>query len=221
MHDRPLRLAHRGDWRGAPENTLAAFMAALAIPGCDGLELDVRRSADGVFVIHHDATLERVHGRPERVDALSAAALGALGVLTLADALLAFGRKAFLDVELKGDPGPDVVGVLAAGRGPGLTNAAVSSFDPAALERVANLAPAWPRWLNSDRLDATTVATAVELRCRAVAVQWRAIDARSVGLARAAGLEVAAWTVRRRPTYERLTRLGLLAICVEAAALEG
>jgi glycerophosphoryl diester phosphodiesterase len=102
-----------------------------------------------------------------------------------------------------------------------LTNAAVSSFDPAALERVAHLAPAWPRWLNSDRLDASTVATAVELRCRAVAVQWRAIDVRSVGLARAAGLEVAAWTVRRRPTYERLARLGLLAICVEAAALEG
>jgi glycerophosphoryl diester phosphodiesterase len=196
-------------------------MAALAIPGCDGLELDVRRSADGILVIHHDATLERIHGRPERVDALSAAALGTLGVLTLADALLAFGRRAFLDIELKGDPGPDVVGVLAAGRGPGLVNAAVSSFDPAALERIANLAPTWPRWFNSDRLDDSTVATAVELGCRAVAVQWRALNRDSVQLARAAGLEVAAWTVRRRSTYERLARLGVMAICVEAAALEG
>lgn len=216
-----MRLAHRGDWRGAPENTLGAFMAALAIPGCDGLELDVRRSADGVLVIHHDATLERVHGRPERVDALNADALGELGVLILADALLAFGRHAFLDIELKGDPGPDVVGVLAAGRGPGLTNAVVSSFEPAALERVAHLAPAWPRWLNSEHLDASAIATAVELGCRAIAAHWRAIDARSVAAARAAGLDVAAWTVRRRPTYDRLARLGLLAICVEAAALEG
>lgn len=216
-----MRLAHRGDWRGAPENTLGAFMAALAIPGCDGLELDVRRSADGVLVIHHDATLERVHGRPERVDALNADALGELGVLILADALLAFGRHAFLDIELKGDPGPDVVGVLAAGRGPGLTNAVVSSFEPAALERVAHLAPAWPRWLNSEHLDASAITTAVELGCRAIAAHWRAIDARSVAAARAAGLDVAAWTVRRRPTYDRLARLGLLAICVEAAALEG
>ena len=100
MAVRPLRLAHRGDWRGVPENTLAAFAAALAIPGCDGLELDVQRSADGVLVIHHDATLERVHGRPERVDALSVAALGAIGVPTLADTLRAVGRRAFLDIEL-------------------------------------------------------------------------------------------------------------------------
>ena len=42
---RTLRLAHRGDWRRAPENTLAAFLAALAVPGCDGLEFDVRAVA--------------------------------------------------------------------------------------------------------------------------------------------------------------------------------
>ena len=134
---RPLRLAHRGDWRAAPENTLAAFTAALAIPACDGLELDVRRSADGALVVYHDETLQRVHGRPDRVDALTVDALDALGIPTLADILLAVGRRVFLDIELKVDPRPDVAGVLAAGRGPGLTAAIVSSFDPVALERVA------------------------------------------------------------------------------------
>jgi glycerophosphoryl diester phosphodiesterase len=39
--------------------------------------------------------------------------------------------------------------------------------------------------------------------------------------ARDAGLEVAAWTVRRRATYRRLERLGVVAICAEAAALDG
>ena len=39
--------------------------------------------------------------------------------------------------------------------------------------------------------------------------------------AREAELEVAAWTVRRRATYARLERLGVVAICVEAAALDG
>ena len=138
---RTLRLAHRGDWRGAPENSLAAFTAALAVPACDGLEFDVRASSDGVPVINHDATLARVHGRPERVDALTAAALGALGVPTLAEVLATVGRRVFLDVELKGDPGAAVVGVLAAGRGPALEHAVVSSFERAALERVARLAP--------------------------------------------------------------------------------
>ena len=36
-----------------------------------------------------------------------------------------------------------------------------------------------------------------------------------------AGLDVAAWTVRRRTTYGRLQRLGVIAACVEAAALDG
>ena len=43
----------------------------------------------------------------------------------------------------------------------------------------------------------------------------------SLARARAAGLEVAAWTVRRRATAERLARLGVVATCVEAAALDG
>ncbi|MEA2619718.1 MAG: glycerophosphoryl diester phosphodiesterase, partial [Chloroflexota bacterium] len=109
MAVRTLRLAHRGDWRRAPENTLAAFQAALSIPACDGLEFDVRLSADGVPVIYHDATLERVHGRSEWVETLPASALGALGVPTLATVLATVGRRPFLDVELKVDAGPAAV----------------------------------------------------------------------------------------------------------------
>ena len=221
MVTRTLRLAHRGDWRRAPENSLAAFVAALAVPACDGLEFDVRLAADGVPVINHDATLERVHGRPERVDALPAGALAEFGVPTLADLLAAVGRRPFLDVELKGDPGPTIVEVLAAGRGPALANAVVSSFDRVALERMAHLAPTWPRWLNAESLDAATIAAALDLGCRAVAVEWHALDRRSVGLARAAGLDVASYTVRRRSTYARLEGLGVVAICVEAGALDG
>ena len=218
---RTLRLAHRGDARHAPENTITAFLAALAVPACDGLEFDVRASADGIPVINHDATLERIHGRPDGVDALPARALADLGIPTLAAVLAAVGRRPFLDVELKGDPGPGVVEVLAAGRGPGLMNAVVSSFTPAALERVARLAPGWPLWFNTDTLDARTIAEAKALRCRGVAVQWRALDPRSARLAQAAGLEIAAWTVRRRATFDRLGRLGVIAVCVEAAGLDG
>jgi glycerophosphoryl diester phosphodiesterase len=219
--DRPLRLAHRGDWRRATENTIPALLAGLAVPGCDGLEFDVRGAADGVPVLAHDVTLARVFGRPERMDGLTADALGDIGLTTLEDALAAVGRRAFLDVELKVDLGRAAVEILAAHRGPALERAVVSSFDPAALETVGRLAPGWRRWLNTHTLDAATVANAVSLGCQGVSVQWRALDRRSVALARAADLEVAAWTVRRRPTYDRLTRLGVIAICAEAAALDG
>ena len=178
-------------------------------------------SSDRIPVINHDATLERVHGRPERVDALTAAELGKLGVPTLREVLATVGRRAFLDVELKGDPGGAVIEVLAAGRGPALENAVVSSFERAALDRVARLAPSWPRWLNAPWLSPAALRTAKELGCRAVALDWRAIDEPTMETARAAGLDVVAYTVRRRSTYDRLARLGVIAICAEAAALDG
>jgi len=217
---RTLRLAHRGDWRNATENTLAAFEAALAVPACDGLEFDVRVAADGVPVVCHDETLLRTHGRPDRVDGMSAAALFDLGVPTLEDVLRIAGRRPFLDVELKIDPGPAAIEVLASGRGPELHNAVVSSFDHAALEAVARRAPTWPRWLNTATLDGAAVATATALGCRGVSVEWHALDTDTLGLAREAGLEVAAWSVRRRSTFDRLERLGVIAVCVEGAALD-
>jgi glycerophosphoryl diester phosphodiesterase len=65
------------------------------------------------------------------------------------------------------------------------------------------------------------VALALELGCRGIAAEWTHLDERAMDRARGAGLEVAAWTVRRRPTAARLDRLGVAAICVEAAALDG
>ncbi|MBI3048863.1 MAG: glycerophosphodiester phosphodiesterase [Acidobacteria bacterium] len=57
-YSRPLVFAHRGGCALGPENTLAAFDLGLAA-GADGLELDVHLSADGIPVVHHDATLDR------------------------------------------------------------------------------------------------------------------------------------------------------------------
>jgi glycerophosphoryl diester phosphodiesterase len=53
MADRPLVLAHRGASRRAPENTIEAFRVARDL-GADGVELDVRRTRDGVLVLSHD-----------------------------------------------------------------------------------------------------------------------------------------------------------------------
>jgi glycerophosphoryl diester phosphodiesterase len=57
MAARPLVLAHRGACRRAPENTLEAFRVAREL-GADGVELDVRRTRDGVLVVSHDPVIE-------------------------------------------------------------------------------------------------------------------------------------------------------------------
>src|SRR5580704_13083449 len=51
----PLVIAHRGASHDAPQNTPAAFEAAIGL-GADAVELDVRRTADGVLVVHHNAS---------------------------------------------------------------------------------------------------------------------------------------------------------------------
>jgi glycerophosphoryl diester phosphodiesterase len=216
-----LRLAHRGDWRVAPENSLAAMRAALAIGRCDGLEFDVRGSREGIPILLHDETLDRVQGRPGRPEAMSVEALAAAGIPTLAEVLAAVGARPFLDVELKGEPVPAVVSVLGGARGEALERTVVSSFEAATLSWVGAIRPAWPRWLNAGDLAPATIATAADLGCRGLSVDWRAIDSAGMARASAAGLEVAAWTVRRRATAARLERLGVVAICVEAAALDG
>lgn len=50
--------AHRGASGDAPENTMSAFRLAEQV-GADGIELDVRLTADGVPMVLHDDTLDR------------------------------------------------------------------------------------------------------------------------------------------------------------------
>jgi glycerophosphoryl diester phosphodiesterase len=67
---KPLIIGHRGAAAVAPENTLAAFEAAIRA-GADGVEFDVRLSRDGVPVVIHDNSLYRTGGVRRRVDELT------------------------------------------------------------------------------------------------------------------------------------------------------
>jgi glycerophosphoryl diester phosphodiesterase len=58
----PAIIGHRGAAVEAPENSLAALDLAMSL-GADALELDVRRSADGVLVVIHDPDLHRTSDR--------------------------------------------------------------------------------------------------------------------------------------------------------------
>ena len=217
-----LRLAHRGDWRHVPENSIPAFRAAMAVPGCDGIELDVRLSGEGTPVVIHDETLARVQRLPGRVRDLDDAALEAAGVPTLASTLSAVPADAFVDVELKGDDhGPPTAAVLLAARGDAPARAVVSSFDPPSLVTMRELLPDWPRWLNADDLAPETLSLALGLGCVAVSIRWQAVTPETMRRTREAGIEVAAWTVRRTATADRLERLGVVACCVEGPALDG
>ena len=51
-------IAHRGDWRNFPENSLEAMNSAIEM-GVDIVEIDIHRTADGELVVCHDRTINR------------------------------------------------------------------------------------------------------------------------------------------------------------------
>jgi glycerophosphoryl diester phosphodiesterase len=59
----PRLYAHRGASAEAPENTLPAFVRALAIPHVNALELDVHLTRDGHPIVSHDPTARRMANR--------------------------------------------------------------------------------------------------------------------------------------------------------------
>ncbi|HEX2171924.1 MAG TPA: glycerophosphodiester phosphodiesterase [Dehalococcoidia bacterium] len=190
-------LGHRGARRAWPENTLDALRAALDA-GADGVEFDVHLTRDGVAVLHHDPTLERMTGRSDRIADLAWSDLRALTepsaapVVALADVLTALGPDTTLDIEIKA-PGAERVAADLLQSHPQPERVALSSFDPAILASLRALGSPITRWLNSPELSPATIDRAVKLEVTAIVVPVEEVTPRGARLAQAAGLRVGCW----------------------------
>jgi glycerophosphoryl diester phosphodiesterase len=101
-------IAHRGDSSSAPENTIAAFDAAVAA-GSDLIEIDVRIASDGVPVIIHDGSALRTTGIAADVALTSSDALGAADAGSWFDPGFAGARvPTFTEVAEWGAAHPDI-----------------------------------------------------------------------------------------------------------------
>lgn len=82
--DAPVMIvSHRGYWRGAPENSLAAIDLAIR-KGADVVEIDLQRTSDGHLVLMHDANVNRM---TNGTGAIANMTLAQLKQLRLKDAL--------------------------------------------------------------------------------------------------------------------------------------
>lgn len=147
-------IAHRGQWTSGParpENSLAAFDEA-AENGF-AVELDVHHTKDGVVVVVHDEELETVTDEPGLIGELTLTEVkqrrllgGAETIPTLEEALALIGGRVPVFVEIKNDGEvgaleDDVAAELQRYDG----DAAVMSFNPYSLARIASAAPELPR----------------------------------------------------------------------------
>lgn len=207
-----IPLAHRGlHGDGVPENSLAAFAAAR--DAGVGVELDVRLSADGVPVVVHDRTLERVGGRSDAIADLTAADLADVrlgdtdqGVPSLAAVLKVMGDLPVM-VEVKAEGvrttplEPAVATVLAGHSGP----TCIASFNPLSVRWFRRHAPQVVRVLTA--MPTSLVVAGRHLRLANLAVlglvapaaisyDLGGLDLPAVGRWREGGGVVVTWTVR-------------------------
>lgn len=133
----PLVIAHRGASRDAPANTPAAFEAAIAL-GADAVELDVRRTADGVLVVHHNASRR---GVPLTLLTYSALVRRSRHEPPRLDTVLELcaGRIA-LDIEVK-EPGYEAEVIEAASRRFPRDRLLYTSFEGSVISTIRRLDP--------------------------------------------------------------------------------
>jgi glycerophosphoryl diester phosphodiesterase len=222
-------VAHRGlHGPGVPENSLAAFEAAIGAGFA--IELDLQLSADGVAMAFHDDGLRRLTGRPGAFAAQTAAALGAMTLLgtaetipSLAETLALVAGRTPLLIELKtlGQPvGPLEAATwreLEAYDGP----FAVQSFEPGSVAWFRRHAPRVCRGqisgLYQEDREGQGAWRCFLLRNLLLSAPGRpdfiAYDVNGLGrlpvrLARLCGLPLLTWTVR---TAEQLAQARALA----------
>jgi glycerophosphoryl diester phosphodiesterase len=221
--NKPRILGHRGASSVRQENTLEAFLLAGELGG-DGVELDVRRTADGALAVHHDANLS--DGR--LIVELDAASLPPY-VPQLRDVLVACAGM-YVNIEIKNvpidadwDPEEAVAAAVAAlvGELQIADSVIVSSFGLAAIDAIRAINPAiataWLTIPNYDQLRA--IETAVEHGHSALHPHYTTVTAALIEAATAAGIVVNTWTVDDPAEMKRVADLGVASIVTNDVAL--
>jgi glycerophosphoryl diester phosphodiesterase len=215
--------AHRGLHLRERENTVAAFAEAVAV-GADGIELDVRRCADGALVVHHNPTVGdgraicevKCRELPDHVPTL-AVALAACGDLTV-------------NVEIKNDPSePDfdpsgslVIDVARViDEGGHRPRVIISSFHYDTCVQVVEMTSPLPvGWLLDVGADvAESARQAAAAGFAAVHPFFMDVTPESVKVAHELGLAVNTWTVNREADMHRLLDMGVDCLISDDPAL--
>lgn len=219
-------LAHRGLAIDAPENTLLAFLKALAL-GAEYLETDVHASKDGIAVLSHDPNLLRVAGRKVRVSELTLAQLREIDlgegqtVNTLAEALDAFPEARFnIDIKSLDAARPAAEAILAAHA---TRRVLITSFNARRRHAAVSLLPGVASSPAPGQIVLALIGAklgvnplvrfafrhvnAVQVPIRGVG--FRIATRRVISHFHAAGMEVHIWTVNDVATMKRLLDLGV------------
>jgi glycerophosphoryl diester phosphodiesterase len=231
----PIAMAHRGGAIEHLENSLPAFEACVTM-GYRYLETDVRVTADGVPIVFHDPTLDRVTDRTGRVDQLrwgelAAARIGGREPILRLDELLGAWPDVRFNLDIKA---PGVVAALArtVRRLRAEDRICLGSFSDARVAAARRVfgpsvcTSLGPRGVAALRLSSFSPRAAGLVRipagCAQVPLQLggRAlVDERFIAAAHARGLQVHVWTVDTEEEAAAVLDLGVDGVMTDRPAM--
>lgn len=237
--EQPAVIAHRGLSSVIPENTLQALLSG-GRAGADWIEMDVNTTQDGVPVVIHDNTVDRVTAGTGDVSTLTsgyvagleagswfAPAYAGAKVPTLAEFLDQTNTEGTgLLLEIKGpETREEVQRVVAMLKERGmLEQTIVQSFDTNVLQYAREAAPSLRLGLLRGALDADVVAAAKQYGAVTYNPSWAALAARPAAIKELhdAGIAVMPYTVDSTQQWKDMTDAGVDGIITNrAGALVG
>ena len=229
MMSSPLVISHRTQMGSMPENSLEGIEAAIR-SGVDGIEIDVRQTADGEIVLMHDASLERVTGFDVMLNNLTVPELsnyqivnnhsdsGSVKIPTLKEVLDFIDSKLLLVIEPKEKGLESRIAEILAERN-NADQCWIWCMDPEVIYEIPTKFTHVPTWLsfNTDSLltnnPETAMQSAMQLGVMGITANYKLLNKDLITYIHNYGLQISAWTVNDITAIKNLKSLKVDVIC--------
>ena len=221
-------IAHRGANAYAPENTAAAFDAAVRL-GADSMETDIRASKDGQLVLIHDSAVDRTSNGKGLVCELTFAELSRLdygqwfdskfrgeNIMLLSNFLEKYGGRIHLTLEIKArETEEELARVIKSVPELDYGGYAVTSFDRGCVLRVMELLPGASTGLLTKHFTKGEVDFCLENNISQICPPAENLAPGAVEHAHSRGLAVRAWGVPDAKQMKRAADIGVDGMTVD------
>ncbi|WP_337031254.1 glycerophosphodiester phosphodiesterase [Paenibacillus illinoisensis] len=217
-------VAHRGYPKKYPENTLSSFLKAVEL-GFTHLELDVNLSKDGIPVVIHDHTVDRMTNGTGRVADYTASELQSFHIKqdehipTLEEVLRALKGKIGLNIELKqmGTCYPqleekvlEVIKEFSM-----LDQVVITSFDFDALERIRQLSSEVRIGLITFGCSKAILDWSVEMGATFLSMHYAFVTEHYIHRCQELGIQLMAWTINETSVMKKFQDYPSVWVCTD------
>jgi glycerophosphoryl diester phosphodiesterase len=211
-----LKIGHRGAKGHMAENTIESFLKAFEL-GANGIELDVRLSADGEAVVIHDETVDRtIKNAAGYVKDFTVEEFKKLGVPTLVEVFHILPENMLLNIEIKDSMATKVVveeiGKFLRLGEIQLQDILVSSFEWAILKEVKELNSLIRIGVLTEEKTEEALAFAEEISAFSIHPFFELLTDEFVRKIKQKGFQIHTWTVNSPEDITFVRNLGVDAI---------